>query len=362
MKPTRPAIDAATISRPGRDHGPGADPRDESRRGVGHHQQHDRERHAAQPGAERVVAEHELQVLGLEEDRAEQAEVERGHREARGGEPGVAEQSQVEHRVRARRSSTTTNAASDPNAIDERDDHGRARPAAARAFDDRVDERRQADDRQQRAGDVERRACRVARGRHEEAPATIAATQIGTFTQNTEPQRTAAGAAHPRPVRARCRCPPVPAQTAMARCRSAASGKTLVRIESVAGKTSAAPTPVSARSAISCVGVRRRAPTRPTPTPKTTSPVGEGAPAPEPVAEAAGGEQQARRTRRCSRRRSTAAARRRPQARRPGSGSATLRIVVSIVTTISDRQRTASAHQRRGRRSGSAAVAGTGRE
>ena len=174
---------------PGRDDGAGAGPGDESRRRVGDHEQHDRERNAAQPGAERVVAEHELQVLGLEEDRAEQAEVERGHRQAGGGEAGVAEQSQVEHRVRAAqldgderrpaRRTRPTNAAM--TAL--------ARPSERRALDDRVDERRQSDDRQHRAGQVERRLARdrVTSGRAARRRRR-ATTQIGTFTQNTEPQ------------------------------------------------------------------------------------------------------------------------------------------------------------------------------
>ena len=51
------------------------------------------------PAASGAVAEQHLQVLGQQEDRAEQAEVDGGHGDARAGEAGVAEHAEVEHRL-----------------------------------------------------------------------------------------------------------------------------------------------------------------------------------------------------------------------------------------------------------------------
>ena len=149
-----PAMETATTAEPGGDDGPGPRPPNQPGCGVGHHQQDDGEGDAAQAGAERVVAEHELQVLGLEEDDAEEAEVQRGDGQAGRGEPRVGEQPQVEHRRPAAQLD-----------LDEQREHGqrhgegaehdRAGPAPARSLDDGVHQRRQPDDRQQRAGRVE---------------------------------------------------------------------------------------------------------------------------------------------------------------------------------------------------------------
>ena len=65
--------------------------------------------------------------------------------------------------------------------------------------------------------------------------------------------------------------PAVPAHTAIAFCRSVGSEKAFVMIDRVAGKMRAAPTPVTARMAISPPAVSTRAEAR-QPRPKMTRP------------------------------------------------------------------------------------------
>ena len=89
---------------------------------------------------------------------------------------------------------------------------------------------------------------------------------IGTLTRKTEPhqkccEQEAADAAGPMATPT----PATPAHTPMARPRSVGSGKTLVRIDSVAGMISAPPMPMNARVTISWSAEsaeRRRAPSR----------------------------------------------------------------------------------------------------
>ena len=68
--------------------------------------------------------------------------------------------------------------------------------------------------------------------------------------------------------------------------------KTLVSSESVAGKISAAPTPITARAAISSPGLLPSPPAK-LATPNTTSPASSTPLRPDPVAEVAGGEHEA---------------------------------------------------------------------
>ena len=85
--------------------------------------------------------------------------------------------------------------------------------------------------------------------------------------------------------------PEMPAQTAIALARSRA-GNTLARIDSVDGMTNAAPTPMTAREAISRPDVSANTPSS-EPSPKITRPACKRALAAEAVAERGGGEQQA---------------------------------------------------------------------
>ena len=185
-------------------------------------------------------------------------------------------------------------------------------------------------------------------------PASRAIAQIGTFTQNTLPQenhrRRSPPATGPSPMP----IPAVPAQIAIARCRSRASGKMLVRIDNVAGNTRAAPTPVNARNAISSAVLTASAEAAEA-APNTTSPVASA-------------------PRRPNRSPSAPAVSRRPanttvypstihcsaleEARRLSTrvGSATLRIVVSTVTTTSERHNTPNAHHLRVSAAGSGIV------
>ena len=89
------------------------------------------------------------------------------------------------------------------------------------------------------------------------APATMASTTMGTFTKNTEPHQKCSSmnplSTGPRAAPA----PENPAQMAMARARSW-GGKTLARIDRVAGITNAAPKPIRARVAMTWLGLLER--------------------------------------------------------------------------------------------------------
>ena len=98
-----------------------------------------------------------------------------------------------------------------------------------------------------------------------------ATAQHGTFTKNTEPHQNRSSkkpemmgpAATPTPQNA--------AQMAMARDRSS-GGKSTVMIDSVGGRNSAAPSPMSTRATISSCGERAKAPPIEA-TPKMKAPV-----------------------------------------------------------------------------------------
>ena len=156
-------------------------------RGERHH--HDGHRQLEQAGLERRVAEHQLEVLRHEEERAEHGEEDQRHAAGRHAEAAVAEEAQVEHRVRGVQLPDHEQAEGDDGEAEGGERRG-ARPAVERAFDDPVDERAEADDRQER-----RRGCRAAaaRGRATSGsrirPATRARMITGTLTRNTEPHQ-----------------------------------------------------------------------------------------------------------------------------------------------------------------------------
>ena len=129
---------------PGRDDHAGAEAagQDRRQRRDGPHGQ--RERQRAQPGGQRAVAVHQLQVLGQHEQAAEQGEEDHGHRRGGGGE-GARRRTPAGRSAGARmRSSHQANAASaaSPAAISASVD--RRGPAAAGRLDDRVDDARTA--------------------------------------------------------------------------------------------------------------------------------------------------------------------------------------------------------------------------
>ena len=152
------------------------------------------------------------------------------------------------------RSSQATNATPSISAAAERPEDAGIQPAPLGRLDDRVDERHQGPDRQQRAGNVEAPRVGVAR-----VPAPLACRRrrptsaTGTLMRKTEDQskysssRPPNSGPRPTPIAA------VPAHTPIALARSS-HGKTFVMIDSVAGMISAPPTPISARTAMSCVG------------------------------------------------------------------------------------------------------------
>ena len=116
---------------------PGAEPRRERR-----DDDHDR-RHRQEPqrGAERAVAEHELEVLGDEEHHAVHREEHEDHAAGAGAERRVAEVAHVEHRlVDAQLPQHEQREHDDGDG--ERGERGRARPALVGRLDEPVDERR----------------------------------------------------------------------------------------------------------------------------------------------------------------------------------------------------------------------------
>ena len=140
-----------------------------------------------------------------------------------------------------------------------------AGPAAIGCLDDGVDERAETGDRQQA-----RRSGRAPSGCGSRDfgsrmyPATSATAMIGTLTKNTEPHEKCSSR-NPLATGPTAAPPPeMPAQMAIALPRSC-GGKTLVRIDSVAGMTNAAPRPMTARPTMIAVGAvaeRRRTASR----------------------------------------------------------------------------------------------------
>ena len=109
-------------------------------------------------------------MQGEQEDRAEQAEVHRGHRDAGAGEARVAEHVEVDHRLlRAR--FVGDEDPEDHHAGGNGRQRARRGPSVAAAADHAVDQGPEPDDRQERAREVEASVRRVARlGHHEHEP------------------------------------------------------------------------------------------------------------------------------------------------------------------------------------------------
>ena len=144
--------------------------------------------HGEQPGLERRVAEHELEVLDEQEHRAVQRERREREHARRGGEARVAEHAQVDHRL-AVCSSQSANAREQHQPGDERADHLGWRPPAlsgawmmaySRPDEPRIEKSAPSGSSSRFSG--------VARGGDEEVPEHERDAQIGTFTKNTEPQ------------------------------------------------------------------------------------------------------------------------------------------------------------------------------
>ena len=114
------------------------------------------------PAFDRRVAEHRLQVLRQQEQRAEQREEHERDRAARGAEPRVLEEVHVEHRVASSAAPTRrTRRAARRRRRSRRGSSGEPQPWLGR-LDDRPQERAERDDRQHRADRVERGVRRVA--------------------------------------------------------------------------------------------------------------------------------------------------------------------------------------------------------
>ncbi len=89
---------------------------------------------------------------------------------------------------------------------------------------------------------------------------TMAASTTGTLTMNTDPHQKCSSSQPPVTGPSATLSPAVAAQIAMAAARSRGRVNTLTSRASVAGKISAAPTPISARAPISWSASAAKAP------------------------------------------------------------------------------------------------------
>ena len=241
----------AAIAEPGGDDGLVADPhrehRPEHRRGAG------RERDRQQPdaGLERLVAAQDLEVLRDQEDEAEEREERERDRGRGGAEAGVAEQPHVEQRVRGpaarRRRTPPTSADGD----DEAGERARREPALLGRLDDRVDERQARPSvESDQADPVDARPERVAGLRHvRDDERRTPATASGSFSQKAACQPLSSSSAPPTIGPSATAMPVVAPQRPIALARSPRSGNRCTIVESVAGKITAAPSPITARHA-----------------------------------------------------------------------------------------------------------------
>ena len=163
----RGSCETATTTEPVDDRPARAGAGDDAGRQVGHDEEGQRERHGADAGGERAVVEQDLEVLGDEEDRAEQAEVDGGDGGAGAGEARVAEHVHVQQR-RGRAQLVDDEQTEDRGAARQRGQRDAVDPAVAPAADDAVDERAQADHRQHRPERVEPPVLGIARLGHDQ--------------------------------------------------------------------------------------------------------------------------------------------------------------------------------------------------
>src|SRR6185437_1883627 len=139
------------------------------------------------PAEKGAIAVDELEVLGDQEDKAEQAEERDGDREAGGAEADVAEQGDVEHRLAdAALPGSENRQQGDAGAVAGQGDW--SRPAVRRRLDCRVDNRRHSGDRQDEADQVQPRAAGSRLVGTSHAPSARASTAMGMVAKKTELQ------------------------------------------------------------------------------------------------------------------------------------------------------------------------------
>ena len=164
-------------------------------------------------------------------------------------------------------------------------------PTRARRLDDRVDQERPSPWSTAR-GPGGRPEAPWDPGRSVLRRPTNATRQNGQRDEREEdalPARSARAASRRRSARRRSRHPCVAPQSPIARARSRRSVNTLVSSDSVAGKISAAPSPITARAAISSPGLFPSPPAK-LEAAEDDQPGDQHALAADPVAEVAGGE------------------------------------------------------------------------
>ena len=230
----------------------------------------DRDGQHPNAGLERGEAHHRLEVRRQEVDDAHQREEDERHDEARSAEAPVAEHAHVEHRV-VRPALPGDEQRDDRAPIANAPSIERVAPAALGRLDQAPHDRGETRDREPRARAVEPWRLGVARLRDQERGADRPddddrdvdeedAAPVEVLDQAAAGDRADrdADAGHGGPDRDRL--------------GTLVAGKMFVRIESVVGMIAAAPTPMSARDAISSVVLVESAASS-EPAPNTTRPV-----------------------------------------------------------------------------------------
>ena len=167
--------------------------------------------------------------------------------------------------------SHTTKAAEDDDRPGQSAENERRGPRPVGRLDDPPQQQTDPDDRQDRAHRIGPLGVGVLRVGHEKCVATRPITAMGTLTRKTDPHQKWARRNPPSIGPMATPSPVVPDQIPIARARSRSPVNTLVRIDKVEGMRAAAPTPMTARAAMSRSGVSGQA-AMADPAPKTTSP------------------------------------------------------------------------------------------
>ena len=176
------------------------------------------------------------------------------------------------------------------------------------------------------------RCARVARGGTYRPRGRRRSRRPAPWAKKMLASRSARAASRRRSVPARSPRPSIAPHRPIARARSRGSVNTLVSSDRVAGNTIAAPTPITARAAISPPGLSVSPPTR-LDSPKTDQTGEQHALAPEAVGQAAGGQHAARQTTGCNASTTHWSCALDASSSRTRVGSATLTIVVSRLIT-----------------------------
>ena len=225
------------------------------------------------PALSARVAEHRLEVLGQQEDHAEQRHERERDAAAGRAEPRVGEEAEVEHRRRVGQLPDGEGHEHDgPDA--EADEHRGRAPAAGRPLDDRPQQRRQPDDREDRAERVEREVPtgRASSGMNFQ-PSTSPTRTTGTLTSSTAPHQKCSSRNPPVTGPTPTPIADTPAQTPIARPRSLRVGEDVGDDRQRRRHDQRAADAHEAAPRRSAMPGRSRTPPAPTPRPNTARPI-----------------------------------------------------------------------------------------